>query len=291
MSVAMLHSPPADRRVALVTGASRGIGREIALEFARAGFDVAITARTVHEGDGRVPARDHGAATLPVPGSLDTTVAELRELGVQTLAVPMDLLARGAVEAVAGQVVTAWGRIDVLVNNAIAQVDGTMDRLLDIRLDEAHAMIVGNYLHQVALLQQVIPAMLDKGGGVVINLTSGSVDNEPPGPVGEGGWGLSYAASKAAFSRIAGIVNAEFGSQGVRAFNLNPGFVITESGRALAGTEEIETMGFPAVPASAAAMSAVWLATSTDADRLLGKSVWAPKVAADLQGRAAWKKS
>ncbi|HEU4361603.1 MAG TPA: SDR family oxidoreductase [Mycobacterium sp.] len=272
------------RQVALVTGASRGIGREIALEFARAGFDVAITARTVREGEGRVPARDRtaGQRELPVPGSLDTTVAELREQGVRALAVRMDLLDLAAVEAAAEPVLNAWGRIDVLVNNAIAQIDGTMDRLLDIRLDEAGAMIVGNYLHQLALIQHVVPAMLDAGGGVIINMTSGSVDNEPPGPVGEGGWGLSYAASKAAFSRIAGIINAELGPRGVRAFNLNPGYVITESGRARGGSESTAAAGFPAVPAGAAARAAVWLATSPDANRLLGKSVWAPKVAADL---------
>lgn len=272
-----------DRRVALVTGASRGIGREIALEFGRAGFDVAITARTVHEGDGRVPARQRaGEKALPVPGSLDTTVTQLRELGAHALAVRMDLLARADVEAAADQVLNAFGRIDVLVNNAIVQIGGSADRLLDIRLADAEQMIVGNYLHQVALVQRVVPVMLDAGDGVVINMTSGSVDNEPPGPAGEGGWGLSYAGSKAAFSRLAGIINAEFAARGVRAFNLNPGYVITESGRARGGTEVIETAGFPAYPASAAARAAVWLATASEAGRLLGRSVWAPKLAAEL---------
>jgi NAD(P)-dependent dehydrogenase (short-subunit alcohol dehydrogenase family) len=270
--------------VALVTGASRGIGRETALEFARAGFDVAITARTVHEGDGRVPARSRAenSAPLTISGSLDTTAARLRDVGVRAFPVPMDLLDLADVQAVAGQVLDAWGRIDVLVNNAIAQIDGVMDRLLDTRLDDATTMYRGNFLHQVALIQRVVPLMLDAGSGVIINLISGSAETEPPAPAGEGGWGLGYAASKAAFGRIAGIVNAEFMSRGIRAFNLNPGYVITEAGRARGGSAKIENAGFPASPASAAARAAVWLATSPDADRFLGKSVWAPKLAADI---------
>jgi NAD(P)-dependent dehydrogenase (short-subunit alcohol dehydrogenase family) len=275
-----------DRRVALVTGASRGIGREIALEFARNGFDVAITARTVHEGQGRIPARTRSRTgeALAVAGSLDTSVAEIAELGVRALAVRMDLFSLDEVRAVAGQVLGTWGRIDVLVNNAIAQIDGRMDRLLDIRLEDADAMMVGNYLHQLALIQRIVPAMLEAGDGVVINLVSGSATADPQAAAGEGGWGLSYAASKAAFGRIAGIVNAEFASRGIRAFNLNPGFVITEAGQVRGGAEAIERAGFPAVPASAAARAAVWLATSPDATRFLGKPVWAPKLAADIAG-------
>ncbi|MEW2483956.1 SDR family oxidoreductase [Mycobacterium sp. NPDC049093] len=276
------------RRVALVTGASRGIGREIALEFARAGFDVAITARTVHEGEGRVPSResDGDSGPVQVPGSLDTTVAEIRALGRRALAIRMDLLDLADVHAVTRQVLDAMGRIDVLVNNAIAQIDGVMDRLLDIRLGDAETMYVGNFLHQVALIQQVIPSMLDAGGGVVINLISGSAETNPPAPAGEGGWGLAYAASKAAFGRIAGIINAEFASRGVRAFNLNPGYVITEAGQARGGASKIETAGYQAIPATVAAQAARRLATSPDADRLLGKSVWSQRLVDDLARRS-----
>ena len=66
-------------------------------------------------------------------------------------------------------------------------------------------------------------------------MASGSAYNEPPGPAGEGGWGVGYAASKAAFGRLAGVINAEFAGRGVTAFNLEPGFVITERMRATGG--------------------------------------------------------
>ncbi|MEZ7236469.1 SDR family NAD(P)-dependent oxidoreductase [Rhodococcus sp. GXMU-t2271] len=276
-------------RVALVTGASRGIGRETALAFARAGFDVAVTARTVREGQGAVPPRSRrdGDEPIAVPGSLETTTAEIEALGVRALPVPMDLLDVGSVRGAGRRVLDVWGRIDVLVANAYAQTAGNMDRLLDIDLADAAAMIDGNYLHQVALIQTVLPAMLDRGSGVVIDLVSGSAAVDPPAPPGEGGWGLSYAASKAAFARIAGMINAEYRARGIRAFNLTPGFVVTEAGRARGGTRAVEDAGFEAVPATVPAAAAVWLATAPDADRLLGKVVWAPKLIEETTARGA----
>ncbi|MGP4022346.1 hypothetical protein [Actinomadura sp. 3N407] len=62
----------------------------------------------------------------------------------------------------------------------------------------------------------------------MVNLCSGSATSDPPGPPGEGGWGVAYSASKAAFGRLAGAINAEYLGRGVRAFNLDPGFVVTE---------------------------------------------------------------
>ncbi len=272
------------RRVALVTGASRGIGRETALAFARAGFDVAITARTLREGEGSIlpRTREHGDAAIAVPGSLKTTAAEIERHGVRSLGVPMDLLDREAVHAAASQVLESWGRVDVLVNNAYAQSAGNMDRILDVDLADAETMLHGNFLNQLALIQAVLPSMVDRTGGVVVDVVSGSGSIDPPAAPGEGGWGLSYAASKAAFGRLAGAINAEFRARGVRAFNLNPGFVITESGIARGGTDTIEDKGFAVVPATVPAAAAVWLATSPQADRFLGRAVFAPKLADDL---------
>ncbi|AKE91461.1 MULTISPECIES: SDR family NAD(P)-dependent oxidoreductase [Rhodococcus] len=282
-----------DTRVALVTGASRGIGRETALAFARAGFDVAVTARTVREGRGTVPPRTRrdGDEPIAVPGSLETTAAAIESLGVRALPVPMDLLDVDSVRAAGRRVLDVWGRIDVLVNNAYAQTSGNMDRLLDIDLADAAAMVEGNYLHQLALIQTVLPAMLARGGGVVIDLVSGSAAIDPPAPPGEGGWGLSYAASKAAFARVAGMINAEYRARGVRAFNLSPGFVVTESGRARGGTRAVEDAGFDAVPATVPADAAVWLATVPDADRLLGKVVWAPTLIERMSASAVERRN
>ena len=91
---------PEAQRVALVTGASRGIGRCTAVALARRGFDMVITARTVHEGDGRAHASSALAVSepLPIAGSLDTTAAEIEALGRRCLSVRMDLMDRSSIE-------------------------------------------------------------------------------------------------------------------------------------------------------------------------------------------------
>ncbi|WP_173096165.1 SDR family NAD(P)-dependent oxidoreductase [Actinomadura verrucosospora] len=269
------------RQVAVVTGASRGIGRRVALALAAAGYDVAFTARTVEEGEGRVPPRYGNAGKIPVPGSLARTRAEIEALGVRALPVRMDLLDRASVTAAAATVLDAWGRVDVLVNNAVAHLAGTHERFLDLDVDVAERVVAGNYLNQIALIQAVLPAMLDQGGGTIVNLCSGSATSEPPGPPGEGGWGVAYAASKAAFGRLAGAVNAEYRGRGIRAFNLDPGFVVTEAGAARGGLGTLRDEGFEATPEEAPGAAVAWLVASPDADAFLGRVIWTPKLVAE----------
>ena len=272
------------RPVALVTGASRSIGRHIALALAGAGYDVAFTARTVAEGQGRIPPRQ-GSGTgseISVPGSLERTRAEIEELGARALPVRMDLLDLESVREAARTVLAEWGRVDLLVNNAVAHLAGNHDRLLDLDLGVAARTMTGNHLHQLALIQAVVPAMLEQGGGTIVNLCSGSATTDPPAPPGEGGWGVAYSASKAAFGRLAGAVNAEYLDRGVRAFNLDPGFVVTEAGAARGGTSAIADKGFTPTPEDAPGRAVVWLASSPEADRFLGRVVWTPKLVAEL---------
>jgi NAD(P)-dependent dehydrogenase (short-subunit alcohol dehydrogenase family) len=254
-------------RVALVTGASRGIGRCCALALAERGFDVAITARTVHEGEGRAVAGSvRDTETIAVPGSLDTTAAEIAERGQRALPVPFDIIDRESVYGLVDRVIGEWGRIDALVNNAIYQTPGTMDHILDLPLDVAAVLVEGNYLNQLALVQRVLPQMLaqdpDELGtrGVVVNMTSATASINPPAPAGRGGWGVAYAASKAAFSRIAGVLHAEHRDDGVRAYNLDPGHVVTESQRARGGGAEFEEAGFRGLPAEVPGAVVAWLA-------------------------------
>src|ERR1700735_3549854 len=104
---------PETRRVALVTGASRGIGRSAAVALARRGFDVVITARTVREGDGRA----HSSSVLvdsdpmPIAGSLESTATEIEAYGRRCLVVPMDLMDRSSVEHVAVRALEELGRV------------------------------------------------------------------------------------------------------------------------------------------------------------------------------------
>lgn len=269
--------------VALVTGASRGIGKAAALALASAGFDVALTARTVREGEGRSEANSirGDEPTVALPGSLETTAAEVERRGRRALSIPMDLLDLASVEAVPAAVLDAWGRIDVLFNNAIYQGTGTMDRILDLRMADLDNLMRGNVSHQIRLIQLVVPHMLERGEGRVVNMVSGSARHDPPGPPGDGGWGIAYSASKAAFGRVAGGIEAEFRDRGVRAFNVDPGNVATEKRRALHPDDDFEA-GFGSAPADATGAVVAWLATDPDAVRFVGKWIFAPKLCADL---------
>jgi NAD(P)-dependent dehydrogenase (short-subunit alcohol dehydrogenase family) len=266
-------------RVALVTGASRGIGRQTAVALAAAGWDVAFTARTHVEGTGTVPPR-HGAGAVAVEGSLATTARLVEQHGVRALPVVMDLLDLASVQAAAARVLDEWHRVDLLVNNAIAVVGHPA--IADATVDVVSRTMLGNFVHQLALTQAVLPAMVEQGGGTVVNMASGSACTDPPAPPDEGGWSLVYSASKAAFGRIAGCVNAEYGRYGVRAFNVDPGFVVTESMRARGGAEEIEAAGFPTAPMDAAGKVIAWLATDPGSVEWLGKVIWSPKLAEKL---------
>jgi NAD(P)-dependent dehydrogenase (short-subunit alcohol dehydrogenase family) len=255
------------QQVALVTGASRGIGRCGALSLAERGYDVVITGRTVHEGDGRVGA-------VVIPGSLDKTAAEIEALGRRALPIAMDVTDRASIANAYERAVDAWGRVDVLVNNAPYSGPGTDAKVLDIDLDVAARIIEVNHLNQLFLTQLTLPAMLERGGGTIINLGSGSALVAPPAPAGEGGWSLAYCASKAAFHQIAVLVDVEFRGRGIRAFTMEPGYTVTERAIALdhANTYAKHFAGDP--PEVAGAVIG-WLAAEPEADKFLGKMVHA----------------
>ena len=276
------------RPVALVSGASRGIGKAAALALADAGFDVALTARTVREGEGRAESNTvRSDQVVAVPGSLETTAAEVEARGARALSIPMDLLDRDAVVAAPATVLEEWGRIDVLFNNAIYQGVGVMDRLLDLSQEALTRIVTGNLLHQILLIQQVLPHMAERGSGRVIDMVSGSARHDPPGPPGEGGWGIAYSASKAAFGRVAGGIEAEYAGVGIHAFNVDPGNVVTEKRRALHPEDDFE-QGFGSAPAAATGAVVAWLATAPDATRFVGKWIFAPKLCSDLGLLPGW---
>ncbi|MFL6107988.1 MAG: SDR family oxidoreductase [Marmoricola sp.] len=274
---------------ALVTGATRGIGRATSLALADAGFDVAITGRTLVEGQGRIAPRVSEDSTsdgqlLPVQGSLQATAGEIVDLGAQCLPVQMDLSNRASVVAAVARVHAEWGVLDLVVNNGFVHLP--QERFLDLTEDSLVRTWQGNFYHQLLLTHEVLAPMLERGRGTIVNMASSSATYDPPAGPGEGGWGLAYAASKAAFGRIAGSINAEFGGQGVRAFNVDPGFVVTESALARGGADAIaQSGGYPSADPSASGQVIAWLATDPDAERFLGKTIWAPKLAADLAAR------
>lgn len=274
--------------VAIVTGASRGIGRAGALALAEAGFDIVVSARTVREGEGVAePNSVREETTLAVPGSLERTAQEIEELGQRALIVPMDLIDAESVTRLPEIVMAEWGRIDVLFNNAIFRGVGTLDRIADLTVESMTNLMKGNFMHQILLIQAVLPHMLAAGGGTIIDMVSGSARLDPAGPPGEGGWGILYSASKAAFGRVAGGVNAEYRARGVKAFNVDPGNVVTEARKAAKPDDEYSS-GYGSEPAEATGKVVAWLATDPTADKYLGKWIFAPKLCSDLGLLPGW---
>lgn len=274
------------RPVALVTGASRGIGKACVLALASEGFDVAFTARTSREGEGRDDSDAGGNAV--VEGSLERTATEAEALGADALPLVADLLDFDSLKAAVAATVERWKRLDVLVLNAVHTGAGSMVKVADLTVEALQTKLTANAAAQLVLVQAALPTMLAAGGGRIIAITSFVAMNNPPAPVGEGGWGYTYSASKAAFHRLAGHLAVELGPQGIVAINVDPGHVITE--RMAANAVRLGLEGkFQGAPPSAPAAAVAWLATSAEAPELNGQTVNGLKLALDNDLHEDWR--
>jgi NAD(P)-dependent dehydrogenase (short-subunit alcohol dehydrogenase family) len=254
---------------AFVTGASRGIGKAVAIALAGAGFDVAITARTVHEGEGR----DAGTGRV-LPGSLDTTQSAIEATGRRCLPISMDLMDDASIDAACARVVAGWGVPDVVVNNAIYQGPARHERFLQTTQAELHELLLGNVLAQWRIIRAFLPAFVERGSGTILDVTSAAGMIDPPKPVGEGGWSLGYGASKGAFHRTCGVLHAEHAADGLRIFNLEPGLVHTERMQLAHGGEFRQVAGAGTTP-DVIGRVAVWLVTDPDAEKWRGRTLHA----------------
>jgi NAD(P)-dependent dehydrogenase (short-subunit alcohol dehydrogenase family) len=242
-------------KVAFITGASRGIGAESAVALARAGFRVAITARTLNDGE----CHDHVGSAAALSGSLAATAAAVKDAGGEALCLRGDILDTESMVAAAQAALHHFGRIDLLFNNAVYQGRGNIEPLLDVAEEHLRAIYQGNVFTPLALVKTIVPGMLRRGSGTIINMVSHSAFTDPPAAGDKGGWGFAYPSSKAALSRMAGSLRAEHPGAGLRVFNLEPGLVITEVMR-LAGIDDAVMARFkPCTPAAIAAVVA-WLA-------------------------------
>jgi len=265
----------AERRVAFVTGASRGIGRACALELARRGFDVVVAARTV-TGAERL---EHSSTvkkslTTPLPGSLEATGREVRALGAEALVVKLDLAAREDWPAAVDAALARFGRIDVLVNNGRYVGPGHMDPFEETPVDLIEQMMLCNVIAPLHLVKLCLPAMKRQGGGIVINITSSAGERETPAPIGQGGWGLGYSLSKAALNRMVPGLAKELRPYNIAVIGLMPGFVGTERMAA-----ELAEFGFDAskaLPVENPGRVCAMLATAKDPMYFSGKDIYGP---------------
>jgi len=195
-------------QTALVTGASRGIGKEIALELARNGYRVAVN----YYND-------------PV-SMVDATIAEIRALqgGVQNavLAVEADIRSSTQVTAMFDRVIAAFGRLDLLVNNAGVQ---TWKPLLEVTEEEWDLVVDTNLKGCFLCTQQAARHMKDSGGGAIVNLGSGCNKLAFPSLV-------AYTASKGGIEMFTKEAAVELGQYGIRVNCIAPGSIESERTRA-----------------------------------------------------------
>jgi NAD(P)-dependent dehydrogenase (short-subunit alcohol dehydrogenase family) len=194
-------------KVCLITGSSRGLGRALALEFARRGANVVINSRSSSAGD------------------LAETERQLRGLGAHVLSVVADVSQRADVERLAGEALARFSRVDVLVNNASALGPTPMPYLLDYPIEDFEQVMRTNVTGPFMLTRALIGQMLARGSGSIINISSDAGVNGYPT------WG-AYGLSKAALDHLTRTWAAELDGTGVRVNSVDPGDMDTAMKRA-----------------------------------------------------------
>jgi len=208
---------PLHGKVALVTGAARGVGKAIAIELGRLGADVVVTARTVTpRGDALV-------------GTIGETVADLEALGANGHAVRADLADPADVRALIDTTLAECGRVDILVNNAADTGDNVFRGFWETTPEAWAAQIQLNLNVMYELMHAFVPGMKERGGGIVINV--GSIREIPEGlesalPLT---LGAAYPTSKVAIFAMSTLLAQELAKDGITVVTLTPGPALTES--------------------------------------------------------------
>ena len=188
-----------ENKVALVTGAARGIGKAIALELAKNGADIAFTDLNRNE-------------------VMEATEAEIAALGVKCKGYASNAADFAETHTVVEQILADFGKIDVLVNNAGITKDGLMMRMSEEQWD---AVLTVNLKSAFNFIHACVPSMARQRSGSIINISSAV------GVSGNAGQ-CNYSASKAGMIGLAKSIAKEMGSRGIRANCIAPGFIITE---------------------------------------------------------------
>ncbi len=148
-----------DGKVAIVTGASRGIGKAVAIGFAKEGAKVAVVARTEDPSQSRLP------------GTIFKTAEEIKAIGGKALAIRANIVVEEEVQAMIKKVLDEWGRIDILVNNAGVAAPGPFAETTSKRFN----LVIGvNLMGSFLCIKGVLPTMIKQKAGNIINMSSGA---------------------------------------------------------------------------------------------------------------------
>lgn len=245
-----------DGKVAVVTGASRGIGKAIALWYGRAGAAVVCTSRTTDD------------APSKLTGTNDQTVREIEAEGGRGLAVRCDVRLEDDVERLRATTIDAFGRCDILVNNSGISFPGNT---LDLPIKRWDLVMDVNIRGPYLTFKAFGPGMVEQGGGLILNISSAAA-------VVVGAGRLSYSVSKAALDKLSVGLAAELEPHGVRCISLGLELpVLTEGFELVNPGVDTSTWESPDIMGEAA----LWLAER--ADRYNGQVVTIRQLRADYQ--------
>jgi NAD(P)-dependent dehydrogenase (short-subunit alcohol dehydrogenase family) len=204
-------------KVTIVTGASRGIGKAVALVFAAEGAKVACAARTLNEGE------------HILEGSLSTTVSEIEKAGGTALAVPTDLSDEESCLRLVEITKQQLGPVDVLVNNAAVTYLIPIKDMPIRRWDRSWAASMRAIF---ILSKEVLPEMIERHSGAIVNVSSGAAIGPGRGPYqsSSGGGGTKYGAQKAAIERFTQGLAEEVYQSGISVTCLSPSLVVPTPG-------------------------------------------------------------
>ena len=227
-------------KVAVVTGASRGIGRAVAVAMADEGADVVVTARSTEASPSRLP------------GTIEETVREIEALGRRALAVPCDISQEAAVEELAKSVQEHFGHIDILVNNAAVNV---WSSFADISMKRWDLVLNVNLRGTVLCTKAFLPGMIERASGRVVNVSSGAAtDLKIAAELGI----VPYAVSKTAVETLTQGLALELEPQHIAVNCLRiESSVVTEGARFL--NPQLDYSDWETPEGTAEAL--VWLAT------------------------------
>lgn len=206
-----------DGKVALITGAAKGIGKAIALKFASEGADVAFTDLVINE-------------------AAEETIKELEAFGHKVKGYASNAADFAQTQEVVDQIMAGFGHIDILVNNAGITKDGLMLRMSEAQWD---AVINVNLKSAFNFIHALTPIMARQRGGSIINMSS------VVGVSGNAGQ-CNYSASKAGLIGLAKSIAKEMGPRGIRANCIAPGFIISDMTSAL--SEEVREQWVKTIP-------------------------------------------
>jgi NAD(P)-dependent dehydrogenase (short-subunit alcohol dehydrogenase family) len=262
-------------KVVIITGASRGMGKQAALDFARRGAKVVLAARTVE-------------ADAALPGTIGETLASIEAAGGEAIAVATDLASEADLRALVAAAVERFGGVDVLVNNAAATTGDIWGKsFLDLTREEWLYQFAVNVHAPFTLTQLVVPLMEARGGGRIINLSTGSgevfrLPEELPKLGAVGGFSLAvpgYYSSKRALDRFGNAMAPELHARNIAIIGLHPGLVATEL--VAIRVKERGLDDSVAVPMTVPARMMVYFAACEDPWEYTGRLFWAER---ELEG-------